>query len=249
MWAACFCWQHRTFGIHSTQRAEAIHSSIARFCSIRSSILAITKNLEQMAEQHNLKSEMNALNHLLESTIKSTTLLPMATKISDKLTRFGWKMTNAQAAQIARYRCELIDSDTVPECERQYRVTLIVMDDNENRNSYPLPTSSVLNTSDQTPPEFVKAFNEVDHGVISSLTSRNVKGHVASVSRCSCQYAQCWGLPCRHIFRVLMELNTDCWKTCLVRELYCSVLLFVFDVARHVNSCQRMQYSRRIRCW
>jgi len=57
-WAACYTWRYRSFGIHSTQRAEAIHSSIARFCSKTSPFLAITMNLEQMAFTHAMKSEI-----------------------------------------------------------------------------------------------------------------------------------------------------------------------------------------------
>lgn len=56
-WAACYTWRHRTFGIHSTQRAEAIHSAIRWFCSKKSTILGITNDLEQMADEHSLKIE------------------------------------------------------------------------------------------------------------------------------------------------------------------------------------------------
>ena len=68
-WAACFTWEHRTYGIHSTQRAEAMHSAIAVFCSKQHTILEIVTRLEQMAEEQALKSELLALDSIMGSTI------------------------------------------------------------------------------------------------------------------------------------------------------------------------------------
>jgi hypothetical protein len=48
-WAATFTYQHTTYGIHSTQRAEAIHSSIQLFSSKHSSIVDLVKDLEDMS--------------------------------------------------------------------------------------------------------------------------------------------------------------------------------------------------------
>ncbi|KAL3765872.1 hypothetical protein ACHAWU_005405 [Discostella pseudostelligera] len=56
------------------------------------------------------------------------------------------------------------------------------------------------------------ALTALDHGISANDTGR--QGHVTSLTRCSCQYPKCWGLPCRHIFRVMMELGADCWTTC-----------------------------------
>ena len=44
-WAACHTWTNCTFGIHSTARAEALHSSLAHFCSKHSTVINIVKNM------------------------------------------------------------------------------------------------------------------------------------------------------------------------------------------------------------
>jgi hypothetical protein len=49
-WAACYTWQHQSYGIHLTQCAEAANSAIASFCSKSSKILTITDDLEQLAD-------------------------------------------------------------------------------------------------------------------------------------------------------------------------------------------------------
>jgi hypothetical protein len=49
-WAACYTWQHQSYGIHSTQCAEAANSAIASFCSKNAKILTITNDLEQLAD-------------------------------------------------------------------------------------------------------------------------------------------------------------------------------------------------------
>jgi hypothetical protein len=47
-WAACFTWSHCTFGIHSTARAEALHSAVNQFCSKQSTAVEIVKDIEAM---------------------------------------------------------------------------------------------------------------------------------------------------------------------------------------------------------
>ena len=90
--------------------------------------LEITKYLEQMAEKHAMKSEMHDMEMLLERTIESTALftLPMAKRIGAQLTPFARKLLNAQAAQIAMYKCTNTKihsgSATLPEHEQQFKV-------------------------------------------------------------------------------------------------------------------------------
>ena len=92
--------------------------------------LEITKDLAEMAEKHAMKSEMHDMEMLLERTIESTALftLPMAKKIGAQLTPFAWKLLNAQAAQIAMYKCTKIHSGstTLPEHEQQFKVTMFI---------------------------------------------------------------------------------------------------------------------------
>jgi hypothetical protein len=105
-WAACFTWSFKTFGIHSTQRVEAIHSVIQSFCSKHSSITDLVHDLERMAEHHLQKSETGALRQEMNIFLGSQhhgTLFRPALVLSEKLTAIAASSVRAQAAQIPLY--------------------------------------------------------------------------------------------------------------------------------------------------
>ena len=138
-------------------------------------------------------------------------MLPMAAQISKQLTPFGRKITNARAAQVARYKCSVMDS-SIPEHERQYHVAPFeTIDDGLDRDG-DNGVNDGVNNGNITSTALSDALTALDHGISANDTGR--QGHVTSLTRCSCQYPKCWGLPCRHIFRVMMELGADCWTTC-----------------------------------
>ncbi len=68
-WAACHTWQHTTYGIHSTSRAEAMNSSVSFFCSKHSLVSDLVKDLEDMSENQHQKSFRNRIKEKLGSTI------------------------------------------------------------------------------------------------------------------------------------------------------------------------------------
>ena len=57
MWAACFTWVICTYGIHSTQCIEAIHSAIAQWCSAP---MLLTDLLDQLDKHELLRVERSA---------------------------------------------------------------------------------------------------------------------------------------------------------------------------------------------
>lgn len=186
-WAACYTWQHRTYGIHSTQRAEAIHSAIATFCLKTSTIEEIVRDLEQMgSEQHN-KSEMDALDRMFGRAVGvPASRSPLHQKVvSDKLVQFPRQLMNVQVSQILCYSCEAIDGPDVPETERQYRICHMGTDEPEQIDDA----------------EFSRAS---DYGILSAAND-GPTSHVTTLFSCSCQYPECWGLPCRHMLCLLFE--------------------------------------------
>ena len=206
-WAACYTWQHCTFRIHSTQRVEAINSAIATFCSKTSTILDIVHDLEQMAEEQHLKSERETLDVMFGNAIgASPSTFPTIDNITTKLTGFARHLTNVQAAQIFKYQCIPIDGSEVPDAQRCFSVSI--------------HSGSTGRAMDDE--EFNRA---ADHG-ISTLDNPTV--HVTTLSSCSCQFSECWRLPCRHIFCCLFE-NPELWEIVMVRtaqlllQLYFSV--------------------------
>ena len=103
-WAACYTWQNKTYGIHSTQRAEAIHSVIQSFCSKHSSIVDLVLDIERMASNQQSKSETDSLRHQLNEKFGPVvTILPIAATLADKLSEYAARILRSQAVQISHY--------------------------------------------------------------------------------------------------------------------------------------------------
>ena len=194
-WAACYTWKHRTYGIHSTQRAEAIHSAISQFCSKGSTILGITMDLEQMADMHTLKNNMNQVTAMLRGTItQSFSLLPGLERTASNLESFPRIMMNAQAALLIKYDCNpLGDDDTVPNDEKSFLVVPTnVGETTKFQLCDPMENGSMFSDHD--------GFNqEVDHGITLKEDRVKCNGHTTTLKKCSCQFPILWGLPCRHM--------------------------------------------------
>ena len=81
------------------QRAEAIHSAISVFCSITSTILKITKKIEQLAAEHKLNEKMEKINFILRGAIGAKPMvLPAFEGTASKFDLFPYVLLNAQAA-------------------------------------------------------------------------------------------------------------------------------------------------------
>jgi len=229
-WAACYTWRLRTFGIHSTQRAEGIHSSTSVFCSKKSTLMQIVRNLERMAEEQNLSSRMAAVDRMLGLTIgRNPVLLPVCERLQSFVCPFARIMMNAQAVQLVRYQCsELtvgsnVDEEECQVIERQSKV--FVVDNHVDTQSADLQEVGEDTTIMMAP----------DHGIDDlSSGSRNLS-HVSSLTGCTCQCPKCWGLPCRHMFRVMMHLGCNTYEhATIVSSTLCimkldSFLLILFQ--------------------
>jgi hypothetical protein len=204
-WAACYTWQHRTFGIHSTQRAEAIHAAIAVFCSKTSTILEIVHDLEQMADEQCMKSEMDSLDHMFGAVTGATPVLPaFAEKVSKRLVGFAGHLTNVQATQLVKYSCDFIDGPDVPAADRRALV-----------RHFSDSTGRILDDN-----EFSRA---MDHGI---STADGPTTHVTTLTSCSCQYPKCWGLICRHIFRLIMD-DPSSLEIAMVRTIPTAIVCII----------------------
>ena len=219
-WAACYTWKHKTFGIHSTQRAEAIHSAIAVFCSKGSSIVDITKDLEQMADEHTLKNKMQRVAVMLRGTISNTNaLLPGLERTAARMEPFPRIMMNAQAALLTKYDCSVLDGNTPTTTKNCF----LVVPTNAGEIVVSRPVSQTTKGSSISDYD---GFNrEADHGTSSMEVRMQIKGHKTTLTQCSCQYPKVWGIPCRHILRVMFHLSgsvlrdADSWERCLVSRL------------------------------
>ena len=205
-WAACFTWQHCTRGIHSTQRAEAIHSAIKQFCSKTSLILDMVQDLEQMAEEQSLKSVMDGLDMMVSTTIGNMHTPPAFEEIQSLITPFARKILNAQIAQFVRYQCSVIEDDdsllsgrflVCVQCVSTTTMAAGISSDTEARIS-----------------DYNELQDAADYGMDKNSVAAST--HIATTRGCTCQFPLNWGIPCRHMLRVIFNLPPDEQKQCMV---------------------------------
>jgi MULE transposase domain/SWIM zinc finger len=188
-WAACYTWQQKTYGIHSTQRAEAVNSAIATFCKKTSTIVLITTDLEQLAETQRLESEVEEIRKTIYRDVSDKDLSPLATFLVQGLHPWAKRNVVGQVEQQVHYQCNLVPGGT----RGIFSVKRI--------GAEPATFSSKIDQRDLE--------RAIDHGVAkSSFTT-----HQTSIYSCSCQYEKCYGgLPCRHRAAVAQQLGPDQWQ-------------------------------------
>ena len=169
------------------------------------------QNLERMAEEQHLASNMAAVDAMLGVTIgRKPVLQPACVKLASVLRPFPRVICNAQSVQIVRYQCsEVYDVEIM---ERKFRVFV----------------NDGLQQPDLTYDELTNMNSVVDHGVDETPTglcyTSQTPTHVASLTGCSCQFPKCWGLPCRHMFRVMFHLGCTSWEQAsIVSCIFCII--------------------------
>jgi hypothetical protein len=196
-WAACYTWARKTYGAHSTGRAEAINSAIKTFCSKHSLILDLMKDLELMSDSQPVRSETESLRQLFESKIVGpggNNCFPVAEKLADTVEEYAAHIVRSQAAQILLYR-RLTGVD-VPEMD------LSGIPGWDDGNPFGDETVHCVGINSDATVSIdlneTSVRRALDHGIHDS----GVPLHWTSISRCTCQFDGCYGLPCRHRFHV-----------------------------------------------
>ena len=196
-WAGCFTWQHVTLGIHSTQRAEAAHSSINIFCSKSSKVVQLVNDLDIMADKQSMKSYMDGAKAMHERVCKSNNISQFASCYEGQISAYAYAQLSSQAAQLIHYECEEM-------CEFGENMTISELEYHGDEMTYivkrieDMTKSKIMEVSDT-------AIQEIDYGYFTSTMSG--APHITSMRSCSCQYHQVWRLPCRHMMRVAFELK------------------------------------------
>ena len=205
-WAACYTWQNKTYGIHSTQRAEAIHSVIQSFCSKHSSIKELVLDIERMASNQHSKAETEALRRQLNAKFGPTAAtLPIAAKLAEELSEYAACILRSQAGQITHYT----KKRTAETDAHGSSVYLVSIDD----GIYDSSNFGDKSTEDKS------TQRAADHGILELGRPE----HKTSVHECSCQFHSCFGLPCRHSLYIMF---IEGYKEVSVPVLAHSVFLF-----------------------
>jgi hypothetical protein len=157
---------------------------------------------------------------MLRGTISNTNaLLPGLERTAARMEPFPRIMMNAQAALLTKYDCSVLDGNTPTTSENCF----LVVPTNAGEIVVSRPVSQTTKGSSISDYD---GFNrEADHGTSSMEVRMQIKGHKTTLTQCSCQYPKVWGIPCRHILRVMFHLSgsvlrdADSWERCLVSRL------------------------------
>jgi hypothetical protein len=195
-WAACFTWSRITWGLNSTQRAEAIHSAIKRRKSLAN--FSMVTLIEMLVNYNNESRDRRAVDEVRRriTQVANGASVPewinaVTNRTPANITPYACELLFAQTAQALKYK--FIDTGhTVGGCE----VFEVVRDSSVD----PLPSALVYDEWGQ----IVFGEDDEDFGL---SRSRYSTFRLTTLNVCSCQLQQSLAIPCRHILglRILQQ--------------------------------------------
>ena len=188
-WAACSTWGYLTYGIHSTQRSESIHASIACWCSKTNMLVELYTKLSFLAKSHSMTSSMLYVRQLWQQSVRTNNGdYAFLREIEQEITPKAFEAIKNQASLFPRYRVSPYDAT-----KGGYYVMYESADDKKK-------TSSLGNYSETYKISYVtKEKREELVRLEEGLTEFTSISFVdATLRECSCQFSTNYGLPCRH---------------------------------------------------
>ena len=193
-WAACYTWQHLTFGIHSTQRSEAINSSVAQWCRKTSMLTELYNKLAYLAQTQAINSNSRYVRELWKKSVRTTMEeFAVLQEIENMVTPKAFELMKSQASLFPKYHVSPYDMVK----DRYY-----VMHDSKKGAK-----SSAINAMDDHESVNITYLTKAKKDEIACLDEgfsefTTVSFVEASLKTCTCQYSRNYGLPCRHQFAV-----------------------------------------------
>ena len=195
-WAACYTWNHTTWGVNSTQRAEAIHSAIKRKRSLAN--FALVKLIEMLL-QHNRdarhRKAVDEVRQRINQVGKNATVPPWVEEIQSKVTPYAYELVLAQIAQALKY--ETIDTGLQIDGCQVYEVKRVGTVAAFKTPGVEFDAEDCPNCND----------DDEDFGL---GPSRYVSTRLTTINRCSCQLGTSLQVPCRHMLclRILLQVGS-----------------------------------------
>ncbi|MGH7955110.1 MAG: hypothetical protein ACREOZ_04035, partial [Gloeomargaritales cyanobacterium] len=236
VWVGRYTWGELTFGIHSTQRIESIHSSVARFCNKNHQISMIVKKLVNLADEHAFKSGIEAARAANRKIAdRECAAFKMAQSLLGKVTGYAFDIVISEAAQVENYQVLLLREEDekqvysvgLTEASRAKAREYAKLRAKEcslarkSKKRKPVVKESmickqtdcqngkgVLNAAEKTPEAGPVCVTNED-GFGRDFIKANEKGHFTTLTKCSCQFVVSRGLPCRHMFCVASSLTSE----------------------------------------
>ena len=186
-WAARWTWAICTYGVRSTQRSEATHSAIKQF--LRASGL-ITELLLQLTE-YCVQTQQQQKTAELRKQLRAPVVQGVPKIIADMvtlLTPAAFDVLKEQSMLAGMYYiCEVPD---MPETWRVY----FNADGGAAEEA-----DSILSIQEGD----IQFASSVEEG-----RSHRQQGHISTLLNCSCQFPTMRGIPCRHIIKVHMHVQS-----------------------------------------
>ena len=80
-WAACWTYKCLTYGLHSTQRIEAVHSAVQQYCKKSMLVTKLREELDRHAESAGSRSETTAIRNALKNSNRDHAFHPRVTDL------------------------------------------------------------------------------------------------------------------------------------------------------------------------
>jgi hypothetical protein len=192
-WAARWTWQHFTMGVHSTQRSESIHSAIKKFLGATTLLVQLSKKLQAYQRDLDHSAALVEARGAFRRVTTHTNDLPCVAMIADKVTDYALEILRAQQAQQPAYYLypALLPPGVMPMAS-VYHVS-----------RQHVPSSSPATITGLADDDVQCRLAE-DHGL---PTAGGSTARLTSLLTCTCQFASCWGLPCRHMLRLYQHFQ------------------------------------------
>jgi MULE transposase domain len=195
-WAARWTWNHFTMGVHSTQRAEAVHSAISGFLSASMLLVDLLEKLDNygcyVAEKGKSKMYRESGKH------STTDLAPILSSICDRVSPFALQIVGNELIQSQHYLIRSRVQSSTEEKFISWDITRI-----QDKSNDCIAGMTVDQRMDE-----LTGFSDVEPIPIVLSHSQ----HETTLKECSCQFPTCWGVPCRYMLRLfsVMQIQDIC---------------------------------------
>ena len=179
-WIAQCTWQHCTWGIHSTQRAEATQASVKRARLANASISKLTGALIELNTKRRQKQDVDDIRATVRHAAGTEYQSALLVDLRARLTPFAFELCAAQMKLALSYTCTESTAGT-------YLVTY--------GGAAPVTSNTpVMNELGE-----ITSFEcNTDFG-LGTFDEEERAGRLTSMTDCSCLFPRCFRLPCRHI--------------------------------------------------
>ena len=246
-WALRYTWQQMTCGIHSSQRAESIHSVIKIFHRQSALVTDLVRHLESENERIRSKGEIQTEVLRLRNDKKHQTSYPFVASMKPVLSPYGFLLLLQQEVQAKQYICPTCREPTLDADEDFDGMQTAVHDDDTVFRPFHLDDHHLLPVSSRKDGEYtqyavqrmspdvatvrplqIDATGEIathecdeDQGVGDQGVGDMALVRRATLYWCSCQWSKAHGgIPCRHMIRVCVQENVSTYNTSAIHPRY-----------------------------